>query len=123
MNRISSRAAEGQSVDSVAATVPITVMGGMTTATARFATTETRLKVPDMPATIGAVTNCAANATTTASASGLGQPRPTSRRDQTGAITTSAAVAATDSAKPRSTANSGATIISTITLADSAGTA
>src|SRR4029077_3816643 len=41
----------------------------------------------------------------------------------TGAITTSAAVAATDSANPTSTASSGAAIISTITLADKTGMA
>ena len=53
----------------------------------------------------------------------MGQPRPTSRRDHTGAITTSAAVAETDSAKPTSTANSGAAIINMITLADNTGMA
>src|SRR5262249_19197587 len=67
--------------------------------------------------------SCAATATLTASASGLGQPRPTRRRDHTGAITTNAAVAATDSANPISTASSGAAIISTMTLADKAGPA
>ena len=55
----------------------------------------------------------------TASASGLGQPRATSRRDQTGAMTTSAAVADTDSAKPTSTASCGRTRSSApITVAD-----
>ena len=83
----------------------------MTTATARFAATETRLNVPEIPATSGAVTSWAATATLTASASGLGHPRPTRRRDHTGAMTTSAAVADTDNANPTSTASSGAAII------------
>ncbi len=123
VNRMSNSAPDGHSGHSAAAAVPTTVIGGITAATARLAATETTLNVPDIPATRGAVTSCAATATLTASASGLGQPRPVRRRDHTGATTTSAAVADTDSAKPTSTASSGAAIISTITLADSTGIA
>src|SRR6478609_6184155 len=121
VNRISSCAPGGHSGHSAAAAVPTTVIGGITAATARLATTDTTLKVPDIPATSGAVTSCAAAATLIASATGFGQPRAVSRHDQTGAITTSPAVADTDSAKPTSTASSGAATISMITLADSTG--
>ncbi len=103
--------------------MPITVIGAITPATARFAATATMLNVPEMAATSGAVTSWAATATLTASASGLGQPRATSRRDHAGATTTSAAVADTDNANPTSTASSGAPIISAITDADSTGIA
>ena len=75
VNRISSCAPAGHSGHSAAAAVPTTVIGGITAATARLATTATTLNVPDIPATSGAVTSCAATATLTASASGLGQPR------------------------------------------------
>ena len=76
-----------------------------------------------MPAISGAVTNCAAHATQTASASHFGQPAATRRRDHTGAMTTSAAVATTDRARPTSTANCGATTISNSTVVDKAGIA
>ena len=76
-----------------------------------------------MPATSGAVTRCAAQATASASASGLGQPLAASRRDHGGAITTNAAVAITDSANPTSTASCGATASNTTTVADRAGMA
>src|ERR1700750_1910953 len=59
----------------------------------------------------------------TASASGLGQPLATRRPDHTGAMTTSAAVAETESANPTSTASCGATTINTSTVAESAGIA
>src|SRR5581483_10380167 len=49
--------------------------------------------------------------------------RDTMRRDQTGAITTSAAVATTDKAKPTSTASWGAATISTSTAAHRLGIA
>src|SRR5882757_7598727 len=123
VKRTKNCAAAGHTVDTAAAPVPITVMGAMTTATARFAAIDTRLTVPDIPATSGAVTSWAATATLTASARGLGQPRSTSRRDHTGAITTSAAVADADSAKPMSTASWGAPIIRISTVVDSAGIA
>ena len=123
MNRIRQLRARRPQTDSAAAAVPITVIGAITTATARLATTATTLNVPEMAATSGAVTSCAATATLTASANGLGQPRATSRRDHPGAITTSAAVADTDKAKPTSTASSGAAIISAMTAADSTGIA
>src|SRR6185295_11441279 len=74
VNRISRSAPAGQSAHNAAAPVPTTVMGGITAATARLAATDTTLKVPDIPATSGAVTSCAATATHTASARGLGQP-------------------------------------------------
>src|SRR3954454_4986338 len=123
VNRISSCAPGGHSGHSAAAAVPTTVIGGITAATARLATTDTTLNVPDIPATSGAVTSCAATATLTASAGGFAQPRATKRCDHAGAITTSAAVAETDSANPTSTASSGAAIINMITLADNTGMA
>ena len=95
MNLIRRSALAGHQTDSAAAAVPITVIGAITTATARLASAATTLNVPEMAATSGAVTSCAATATLTASANGLGQPRATSRRDHPGAITTSAAVADT----------------------------
>src|SRR4029079_12643425 len=55
------------------------------------------------------------------SPNGLAHPPSPTRRDHTGAITTSAAVAATDSANPTSTDSSGAAIISTITLSAKPG--
>ena len=76
-----------------------------------------------MPATSGAVTTCAAHATARASASGLGQPMATNRRDHTGAMRTSAAVATTESAKPASTASCGASASTISTVADRAGIA
>ena len=57
-----------------AAAVPSTVIGGITTATARFASTEIRLNCPEIAAISGAVTSCAASAMHDASASGLGHP-------------------------------------------------
>ena len=104
VKRINSCAPAGHSTHNTAAALPSTVIGAITAATARLATAATRLNRPEIPATSGAVTTCAAHATASASASGLGQPRPTRRRDQAGAMTTSAAVASTDSAKPTSTA-------------------
>ena len=53
----------------------------------------------------------------------LGQPAETRRRDQIGAMTTSAAVATTDKARPTSTANCGATTINNSTVPASAGIA
>ena len=100
VNRISSCAPDGQNRHSAAAAVPSTVIGAISAATARLAAADTRLTRPEMPAISGAVTNCAAHATQTASASGLGQPAATRRRDQIGAMTTSAAVATTDKARP-----------------------
>lgn len=98
-------------------------MGGITGATARLAARPTRLSCPETAATRGAVTSCAAAATQTASATGLGHPRAVNLADQSGAATTRAAVASTESANPISTANSGARTISRITVADNAGTA
>ena len=46
VNRISSWAPTGHSADSAAAAVPITVIGAITPATARFAATATTLNVP-----------------------------------------------------------------------------
>ena len=83
--------------------------------------TATRLSWPEIAATSGAVTSCAASAMPTASASGLGHPRATSVADQIGAITISAAVADTDSAKPTFTASCGAKTISDMTVAASTG--
>lgn len=71
----------------------------------------------------GAVTRCAATATQVQSASHFGQPLPTSRADHAGARTTRAAVAATDNAKPASTASCGAITINAMTVAASTGTA
>ncbi|CNV98174.1 Uncharacterised protein [Mycobacterium tuberculosis] len=123
MNRISTCAPAGHGTTSTAATLPSTVIGAITAATARLATTATRLTRPEMAATSGAVTSCAAAATARASASTFGHPRSTKRRDQTGAMTTSAPVAATDSAKPMSTARWGAAASKTSTLPDKAGIA
>ena len=123
MKRINSCAPAGHNTHNAAAALPSTVIGATAAAAARLATTATRLTRPEIPATNGAVTTCAAQATASASASGLGQPRPAKRRDQTGAITTSAAVASTDSAKPTSTASCGATASSTSTEAHNAGIA
>jgi hypothetical protein len=105
VNRISSCAPAGQNRHSPPAALPSTVIGAISAATARLAAAATRLTRPEMPAISGAVTNCAAHATQMASASGLGKPAATRRRDQIGAMTTSAAVATTDNAKPTSTAN------------------
>ena len=105
MNRISRCAPAGQNKHSAAAALPSTVIGAISAATAKLAAAATRLSRPEMPAISGAVTNCAAHATQAASASGLGQPAATRRRDHTGAMTTSAAVATTDNAKPTSTAS------------------
>src|ERR1700712_3519344 len=63
VKRISSCPPPGQLVERIAAAVPITVIGGITTATTRFAATDTRLNVPEIPAISGAVTNWAATAT------------------------------------------------------------
>ena len=54
VNRINNCAPEGHSGHSAAAAVPTTVIGRITAATARLATTDTTLKVPDIPATSGA---------------------------------------------------------------------
>ena len=105
VNRISSCAAAGQNKHSAPAALPSTVIGAISAATARLAAAATTLTRPEMPAISGAVTNCAAHATQTASDNGLGQPAATRRRDQIGAMTTSAAVATTDNARPTSTAN------------------
>src|SRR6185312_292859 len=117
VKRISSRAAPGHTVQSAAAAVPSTVIGAITAATTRLAAVATRLNRPEIAATRGAVTICAAHATASASASGLGHPLSASRRDQTGAMTISAAVASTDSANPTSTASCGATANNTSTVA------
>ncbi|CAG6857444.1 hypothetical protein PICSAR132_02426 [Mycobacterium avium subsp. paratuberculosis] len=123
VKRISSRAPAGQIGHSAAAAVPSTVIGAITAATSRFAAAATTLNRPEMAATKGAVTSCAAQATATASANGLGQPRSANRRDQAGARTTSAAVASTDSANPTSTDSCGATANNTSTVAARAGIA
>ena len=99
------------------------MIGAINAATARLAAADTTLSRPEMPATSGAVTSCAAHATQTASASGLGQPAATRRRDQIGAMITSAAVATTDNASPTSTANCGVVTINSSTVAASAGIA
>lgn len=123
VNLITRPARSGAADANAAAPVPSTVIGGMTTATARLAATDTTLKDPDIAATSGAVTRWAATATQTASASGLGHRRWTRRSDHAGAMTTSAAVAETDSAKPTSTAISGHPISTAMTVAASAGIA
>ena len=123
VNRMNNRAADGHTGHRAAAAVPSSVIGGMTTATARLASTPTKLSRPEMAATNGAVTNCAASAMQMPSASGFGTPRAVSRADQAGARTTSAAVADTDRANPTSTASCGAAIISAMTLADNTGMA
>ena len=121
MNRISRSPAAGHTGHRAAAAVPSTVIGGITGATTRFAITATRLSWPEIAATSGAVTSCAASAMPTASASGLGHPRATSAADQTGATTIRAAVATTDNAKPAFTASCGAKTINEITVAASTG--
>lgn len=88
-----------------------------------MAAAATTLKRPEIAATSGAVTICAAQATASASANGLGIPLPVSRRDHSGAMTTSAAVASADSAKPTSTARCGASANNSSTVAASAGMA
>ena len=93
VNRINAPAPGAHTGHRAAAAVPSTVIGGITTATARFASTPIRLSCPEMAAISGAVTTWAASAMHTASASALGQPRATRRADQIGASTTSAAVA------------------------------
>ena len=86
---------------------PSTVAGATAGAASRLAGSETRLIVPERPATIGAVARPAAALTASASARTAGQPRSRSRRDQPGASRTIAAVAATDRAKPASRARPG----------------
>src|SRR5262249_24568957 len=54
---IKSGAPDGHRRHGVAAAVPTTVIGEITAATARLATTDTTLKVPDIPATSGAATS------------------------------------------------------------------
>jgi hypothetical protein len=72
---------------------------------------------------IGAVATPAAALTATASASRRGTRRARSLLAHPGATTTIAAVAVTDRAKPASAASGGSASSSTITAAQSAGTA
>ena len=78
VSRISRAATAGSGTLSAAAAVPSIVMGGMTGVTARLAASPTRLSCPETAAMSGAVTSCAAAATHSASASGLGQRRAVS---------------------------------------------
>src|SRR5699024_10702670 len=76
-----------------------------------------------MVASTGTTATCAAAATATASATGRGAPHRCSRSAQVGAITTRAAVAATDITKPGAVAQAGRTISRPSTAAASAGRA
>lgn len=106
-----------------AASTPSTVAGATAGAASRLATTATGLTSPPNPAMSGAVTTNAAAGTASASAAQRGTLRRCSARAHGGASSTSAAVAATDRAKPASTARAGSTSRMTITDAASAGIA
>ena len=116
-------AAGGHTGASTAAPRPSTVATGTAGAASRLAGMDTRLTVPFRPATRGAVARPAAPLTARASATGAGQPRSRSRRDQPGASSTIAAVAVTDKANPGSCARDGWSRSSTVAAAASAGTA
>jgi hypothetical protein len=119
----SASAAGGQTGPTTAAVRPRTVAGATAGAASRFAGRETKLTVPDRPATRGAVAAPAAAVTATASASSGGQPRRRRRRDQPEANSTMAPVATTDSANPRSRARLWSRRSSTHTAPPSAGSA
>jgi hypothetical protein len=113
----------GTSGATTAAARPSTVAGATAGAASRFAGNDTRLTVPERPATIGAVATPAAALTAKASARTGQQPRVRNRRDHPGASRTMAAVAATESAKPASRARPGSSSRSTHTAAPNAGSA
>ena len=88
-----------------------------------LATTATRLIRPSQAASSGVTANCAAKGTATAMANQLGQPRARHAAVHRPANRTNPSVAATDSANPRSEANSGANGSKTTTAAATDGTA
>lgn len=122
-NRISSSPIGGDSPAIAAANVPRTVIGATASATAMLATTPTRLTVPAIMATSGAVTICAARAIASRSVTPRGTPTADIRSRRVGASRIRAAVAQTDRANPGSTASAGQTPSATITAAHSAGIA
>src|SRR6201984_533763 len=63
VKRINSWATASHTTHTTAAALPSTVSGAIAGATTRLAPAATRLTRPEMPATSGAVTACAANAT------------------------------------------------------------
>jgi hypothetical protein len=102
---------------------PRTVAGGTAQAASMLAGSETRLIVPESPATRGAVAKPAAALTARASAMTGQHPRARRDRDHVGAIRTIAAVATTDRANPASRASPGSRSRSPQTAAPSAGSA
>jgi hypothetical protein len=106
-----------------AAAKPITVIITTTGSASTFAGTATRLTRPEMAATTGAVTRCAAAATATDSAMPSGTPRSRSAHAQPGASTSNAAVARTDIANEALAASVGCQSNSASTAADSDGSA
>ena len=113
----------GSAAPTTVAASPSTVAGATAGAASRLAGRETRLTVPERPATSGAVARPAAALTARASARTGQHPRVRSRRDQPGASSTIAAVAATERANPASRASPGSRSSSTQTAAPSAGSA
>ena len=99
------------------------VIGGITAATARLATTSTTLKVPDTAGHQWSGDKLSGDGDTHRSGQRLGPAAPDQAPRPDGRDHDECRVAETDSANPTSTASSGAAIISSIMQADNTGIA